>query len=77
MVTLSGTTTCAVVIGRHGGGLTVRYDTVPHIGEEFCLDEQVGLYGDSVTTGGGVVGTIVLVLQVEKDRGNPTMFPLD
>ena len=40
------------------------------------LEEQLrGLSSGSVTTGGGVVGTILLGLQVENCRDRPTMFP--
>ena len=77
MTTLRVTTTCAVAIPRCGGGLSARSDVVTHIGEELFLDEQFcGLIVGSVTTGGGSVGTILLVLQVENDRDLPTMFPL-
>ena len=82
MATRSGTTSCAVAIARRGGGLSARSDVVTHIGEELFLDEQLrGLSGGSVTTGDGVVCTILLtlggeVLHVENGRGRPTMFPL-
>ena len=78
MATLSGTTSCAVAIARRGGRRSARSDVVARIGEELFLDEQLcGLSGGNVTTGGGVVGTVLLVLQVENRRGRPTMFSHD
>ena len=75
MTTLSNTTSCAVAIARRGGGLSARSDVVARIGEELFLYEQLrGPSGGSVTTGGGVVATILLVLQVENGRAHPTVW---
>ena len=60
MVTFNGTTNCVVAIMRHGDGRSARSDVFACIGEELFLDEHLrGLNDGSVTTGGGVVGTIL------------------